>query len=304
MYKRILVALDGSRFSECILPYARFCARTLNVPAELLRVVGPEALSPLSDAQHVRYNDVLGVEKKAAEDYLTAVASSFADPSAVDRTVELGKPAEIIVDRAGTHSGTLIAMATHGRSGIGRWLLGSVAEKVLHATASHLLLVRATGENESGEGAPFKTVVVPLDGSSLAETVLPHVIELARRMDLEVVLLRVCALPAPVYTSQEYMPDLGEVWDQMKKEANAYLEDKIVQLRREELRNVSAVTLDGDAAEKIIDVARKRHSLVAMCTHGRTGIDRWVLGSVTERVVRHLSEPVLVIRSFTGVARS
>ena len=305
MYKRILVALDGSQLSEGILPYARFFAETLKVPVELLRVIGPEALTPLSDAQHARYDDVMTAERKTAEVYLKGVAASFPDPSAVDGTVEIGKPETIIGDRAEAHADTLIAMATHGRSGVGRWLLGSVADKVLHATASHLLLVRTTEKSEGSEAAPFKAVVVSLDGSGLAEMVMPHVAELAKKVDLEVILLRVCALPIPVYTAQEYMPDLGELWDQMKKEAKEYLEEKVRQLQQQGLRRVSSMAVEGEAAEKIISLARKKSpSLVAMCTHGRTGIDRWVLGSVTERVVRHLSEPVLVIRALTDSAPS
>lgn len=305
MYKRILVALDGSQLSECILPYARFFAKTLKVPVELVRVVGPEALTPLSDAQHARYNDVMRAEKKTAGDYLRGLAASFADPSEVDCRVEVGKPAEIIVNRAEAHPDTLIAMSTHGRSGVGRWLIGSVADKVLQATASPLLLVRTSEKNETSEAAPFKTVVVPLDGSALAEVVMPHVTELAKKMNFELVLLRVCSLPTPVYTTQEYMPDLGEIWDQMKKEAKGYLDEKVRQLQKEGVRRVSSVAVEGEAAEKIIDLARKNfHSLVAMCTHGRTGIDRWVLGSITERVVRHVSEPVLVIRGVSDGTRS
>jgi len=298
MYKRILVTLDGSKLSESILPYARSFANILKLPVELLQVIDPETLIPVAAAMHGRYHDMLTAEREYSSGYLKRVATSFSNPSSVDCSVEIGKPAAVIVDRAAAQAGTLIAMATHGRSGIKRWLLGSVADKVLHAATNHLLFVRATEEIKKTEAVSLKRVVVPLDGSGLAEMVIPHALELARKMDLEVVLLRAYALPTPVYSAEDYAPDLGELWEQIKKEAQEYLAEKVNQLHKEGLRKVSTVLLEGYAADKIIDLGRERaESLVAMCTHGRTGVGRWVMGSVTDRVVRHSGDPVLVIRA-------
>ena len=298
MYKRILVALDGSQPSESILPYARSFAKTLKIPVELLQVIDPATLIPVAAVKHVHYQDVLTVERKYSSDYLKQVATSFSEPSSVNYSVEIGRPAEVIIDRAAAQAGTLIAMTTHGRSGITRWLLGSVAEKVLHAATHHLLLVRTTGEIKKPEAAALRRVVVPLDGSELAEMAIPHAVELARKMDLEIVLLRVFALPTPAYAAEEYAPNLEELWEQTRREAGEYLEKKLHQLQKEGLGRASTVLLEGYAAEKIINLARERaESLVAMCTHGRTGVGRWVLGSVTDRVVRHSDNPVLVIRA-------
>jgi nucleotide-binding universal stress UspA family protein len=102
----------------------------------------------------------------------------------------LGEPAGTIVDLAAAQAGTLIAMTTHGYSATRRWLLGSVADKVLHGSANHLLLVRPTDGDAGGE-APLKTILVPLDGSALAEKVVPIATELASRLALEIVLVRV-----------------------------------------------------------------------------------------------------------------
>lgn len=297
MYDKILVALDGSQLSETILPYARSFASALKLPVELLHVIDPETLMPTT-VEHHRYYDTLTAEREGSGDYLKRVATSFSDSSSVDFSVEIGKPAEIIVDRAAAQAGALIAMATHGRSGVQRWLLGSVAQKVLHAAANSLLLVRATEEGKGSEAAPLKRVVVPLDGSRLAETVIPQAVELARKMDLEIVLLRAYSLPVPAYSAEDYAPDLGELWEQIKKEAQEYLEEKVRRLQGQGLERVSTVSVEGFAAEKIINLAQQTPgSLVAMCTHGRTGVGRWVLGSVTDRVVRHSGDPVLVIRA-------
>jgi nucleotide-binding universal stress UspA family protein len=132
MYTRILVPLDGSELAEQILPYARFFAEALRIPVGLLRVNEPGSMVP----------DALA---RAGADYLADVAESFfAGSVAVSRHVEIGKPAEVIVERAGAESGTLIAMATHGLSGIQRLFLGSVAEKVIHYSGDPVLVVRPT----------------------------------------------------------------------------------------------------------------------------------------------------------------
>ncbi len=295
MYKRILVPLDGSKLSESVLPYARLFAKKLKVPVELLHVVDPQTLTPTT-AEQGRYRAMLAAEQEKNGNYLKEASLSFSDAKTVDCTVQVGNPAEIIVDKAAAYVDTLIAMATHGRSGVGRWLLGSVADKVLHAANNHLLLVRATKETSSVESASLKSILVPLDGSALAETVLPHVVELSKKLNLEVILLRVYGLPTTYAADGSWVDE--KVWQLIEDEANDYLKEKVKKLEREGLTEVKPMVLGGFGAEQIIDQAQRMpQALVAMCTHGRTGVGRWVLGSVTERVVRHSGDPVLVIRA-------
>jgi len=104
--------------------------------------------------------------------------------------VERGKAEEVLIEHAAADKATLIVMATHGRCGIQRWLLGSVADKVLHGATNHVLLVRTTEQGKTSGEAVLKTVVVPLDGSPLAEQVLPYVTDLAKRLKLQVILTR------------------------------------------------------------------------------------------------------------------
>jgi nucleotide-binding universal stress UspA family protein len=163
------------------------------------------------------------------------------------------------------------------------------------------LVIASVDERKTGEAASLKRIMVPLDGSTLAELVLPEAEELARKMDLEMVLVRAYAVPTPLYTAETYTYNIQELWDQISKEAEDYLAEKVRQLQAQGVKTVSAMPVAGVAAEKIIDLAReKTASLVAMCTHGRTGVGRWVMGSVTERVVRHSDNPVLVIRAASG----
>ena len=295
MHKKILVALDGSQPSEQILPYARHLAKRLNIPVALLQVIEPEALIPLVAGKPERYPEVLAAQRGTIGAYLNRVATSFPNSRSVDCLVEVGKPAEIIADKAAAETGTLIAMTTHGRSGIQRWLLGSVAEKVLHAASNHLLLVRAK-ETGSPEETLWKSILVPLDGSELAESVIPDVIELAKKMGVEIILARAFRFPLNDY-GEGYGSDEG-VWDMVRDDARNYLEEKVKQLQSKGAERVTSLLLEGYAAGSIIDLAQKTpESLIAMCTHGRSGVGRWVLGSVTDRVVRHSGDPVLVIRA-------
>jgi nucleotide-binding universal stress UspA family protein len=288
MYSRILVPLDGSKLSARILPYVRWLAYGLKAPVELVRVNDPGQLA-------------LAAPPMTASDY----AASLSGIENVKCTIERGNPAEVIIDLASAEPVTLVAMATHGYSGPKRWLLGSVAEKVLHALTSDVLLVRPEEGVGSGD-VQLKTLLVPLDGSELAEKVLPTVFEMAKRLDLGVQLLHVTKRvyigpPDAFLPVVGAIPNLKEVWEHDKAVANKYLTEKVEQLRAQGLTRASCVIIEGGvdgAAAEIIDHAQKlSESLIAMTSHGRSSIGRWLMGSVTERVVRHSRSPVLVIRA-------
>jgi len=294
MYTKILVPLDGSERSERVLPPARSIVEALKVEVELLQVIDPNEVTAFSDPEHGRYVDQVDSSiRNNSINYLERIAHSFPDPSKVSCSAELGNAAEVIADKAAAHPGSLIAMSTHGRSGVQRWLLGSTADKVLHAAHTPLLLVRATDHTPLGEATLLKKIVVPLDGSQLAEQTLPHVVELAKNLALEVVLVRVFDP-----SSQGHMPYMEHIKEKMREEAKAYLELKVRGLESEGLKDVSYLLLQGNAAAKIVDITQATHdNLIAICTHCRSGIGRWILGSVTDRVVRYSGNPVLVIRA-------
>jgi nucleotide-binding universal stress UspA family protein len=297
MVKKVLVPLDGSTLAEQILPYARLFAGELKLSVELVGVVEVEALASHVSPETGRYIDTLLAEgMRNSEEYLAKITRSFAGLN-VKYIVARGKPEEVIIERAADDKNTLIAMATHGRSGLNRWLLGSIAEKVLRGSANPLLLVRAGREAKTEGQAALKSILVPLDGSELAETVLPNVVELARTLGLEVVLVRAYETPYTAYATA-YAISYEELTAEVRDEALGYLENKAEELTKQGLENVSYFALHGVAAEEIISLGRKTpESLIAMCSHGRSGVRRWVLGSVTERVARHSGDPVLIIRA-------
>jgi len=293
----MLIPLDGSKLAEQVLPYARYLAKALTLPVELFQAVDAEALEMLTNPAQGRYVDTILNEKRAnSAEYLETVGRSF-EQIRVSSVVEIGKPEDLILEKAAADSQTLIIMATHGRSGVQRWMLGSVADKVLHGVANDLFLVRATEQGKTDGAAPLTKVIVPLDGSPLAEKVLPHVIELGTKMPLEVILMRAYALP-PAISPNEYAGYGQELFDQLEADAKDYLARKTKELAERGLAEISSVVDLGYGAEEITLLARKTpDNFIAMCTHGRSGVKRWVLGSVTDRVVRHSGDPVLIIRA-------
>lgn len=297
MLTDILVPLDGSKTAEAVLPYARFMADALAVPVQFLAVVDVAAVATHASTGSARHIDsVIAESERRGRLYLEEIAADFSG-SAVRINVRRGKPAETIVEAAGGSEGTLITMATHGRSGIRRWLLGSVAEKVLRATANPLLLVRATGQDKVRLGTPIQSITVPLDGSELAASVLPVVTTIAHKMNVGITLFRAYELPASAYYgSEDYLPNYEELKDSLRKEVEDYLAKKIASLKEHGIGKTSFFLAEGAGPDEIISYARKHpDTLIAMCTHGRSGMKRWVLGSVTEKVVRHSGDPVLVI---------
>lgn len=297
MYTRMLIPLDGSKVAEQVLPYARFLAKALNIPVELLSIVDPVPLADFADVwQRLPLDDLVAREMSGSTEYLEKCARSFAGAQ-VKCSVLKGTPEEVIIETAAADKNTLIAMATHGRSGMQRWLLGSVTDKVLHEATNHLFLVRASDQGKTDGEAALKTVVVPLDGSSLAEMALRYVEDLAKKMKLELVLVRAHALP-PTVSAEDYGTYTDELIAQLEAEAQDYMAEKVKAMEGKGFESVSSVLKLGYGAEEIITLARETpDNFIAMCTHGRSGIRRWVLGSVTERVVRHSGDPVLIVRA-------
>jgi nucleotide-binding universal stress UspA family protein len=225
--------------------------------------------------------------------YLTAVQKScLADDLSVMFDVREGDVASEIVSVAQRTNAGLIIMSSHGYSGMDRWVMGSVTEKVLHAAPCPVWVVRTLV-------AP-RHVLITLDGSELAEKVLPAAIEIARSFDALITLLRVVPeLTAEDVSSLEAnMAGLSRHYsDELLTEANDYLV-RVAGRFEDGPADIQTAVRFGSAAETILDYT-DRHGvdLVAMTTHGRTGLRRWLYGSVTQKVLDQLSISTLVARS-------
>ena len=298
MFSRMLIPLDGSKTAEKVLPYARRLATLSNVSVELLSVVEMTEVAAETSSSEARYAEALIKEAlRDSAEYLERLAGTFLNGTVRCR-VEQGRPEDVIINAAATQKDTLIAMATHGRSGVSRWLVGSVTEKVLRGTVNPLLVVHAHRNVKSASLATLSSVIVPLDGSEAAEAVLSPVADLGIALNLKVILLQAYALPAATYGGDDYyVSDYVELKEQIKNQSEEYLGAKATSLRARGIANVSTVAIDGSAADAIISLSHETSdNLVALSSHSRSGLQRWVLGSVTEKVVRHCEDPVLVVR--------
>lgn len=276
MLERLLVALDGSPRSEAALAAVRSILRRHPAEVTLLQAVeAPPGSEPVL-AAHL--NVLIG----RAEDYLGEKARELEALGAQVRpVVRVGYAAEVLLQAAEKETSGLLVLATHGRSGFQRWALGSVAEKILHASPLPVLAVRTAPD--VAEPA-FRRILVPLDGSEPSLAVIPSVAELARRFGAHLLLLNVCEGPACTVP----VPEVTRAWKALRE------------------AGVSAEPLmrQGAPAPEILEAAREQSAdLIAMATHGRSGLSRWALGSVAEKVLRASPVPTLLVRETAPAAK-
>ena len=292
MYERILVPLDGSPLAEQVLAYVSVLGKAFGSSVTLFRTFDPVP-EEMSDPDHGVYIDRLAEAfRNTTLEYLGRVKSSMTElGDAVSTSAHEGDAASLIVNEAAKDPNTLIVMSTHGRSGITRWVLGSVTDKVLRAAANSLMIIRArpqegftaglvaTRSERWSTSVQIDTLVVPVDGSPMAEEVLPHVTAISKAVGAKVSLVRVAPSPDGQAEAREYLSQLGE------------------RLRQEGVTSVEEHVLNGEPAGALLDMLESSpHAMVTMTTRGRSGLERWVLGSVTDRIVRHSGTPVLVVR--------
>ncbi len=296
--RRLLVGLDGSPLAETILGAVAGLASRLHAEVTLLHVT-PVPERPAVPDPEAALDRMLAEETRRAQRYLEDVARRLAQNGLAVRTVvAAGEPAAEIVRHAEREQIDMIALATHGRTGVRRWLHGSVAEAVLLTAAVPLLLLRPPRE-----GAPpafaLRRLVAPVDGSSTAEAALPVAEDLARRLGVPLVLLRVVEPIDLAFGADPYggaYVDQARILEELRKAAEGYLATLAARLRP---RGIVVETLAavGAAVDTILTAAQQHPaSLLVLGTHGRTGWRAVALGSVARRVVLAAEVPVLVVR--------
>jgi nucleotide-binding universal stress UspA family protein len=214
--------------------------------------------------------------------------------------VHAGDPADVILRAATRLSPSLVAMASNGRTGASRFILGSVAERVLRECVAPLFLCNPEFVGTPG-GRAFCRILVPLDGSKNAEAILPQVEAFAALHGAEVILLHVGALTA--YAPPTLAGPMGFSLPAAlpEPESTAELDRRVAgprdRLRQAGLRVRTLTPLSGNVASEILARAESEGAdLVAMTTHGHSGLDRWLFGSVAEKVLRNCPTPLLVKR--------
>jgi nucleotide-binding universal stress UspA family protein len=286
------VPLDGSPEGEAVLPFVRQLASTTEAEVLLLCAVTPIATWDAA-ASAINWE----AEEASAGEYIeTKRLEVAARDLTVRGLVVFGEAAQVVLRVAKDEATDLIAMTTHGRSGLARWVLGSVAEKVLHSVETPLLLVRPREERSSATPARIEKLLVPLDASELARSALPVAVELAQTLGASIVLFHTVTPPALVY------PGFKAAWmdprfvEEMVESARTSLTSIASEIKSRGIPTGFLVST-GSAVDSIIEAAEAGSAdMVVMSTHGRSGVGRLVLGSIADAVVRRSCTPVMLVR--------
>jgi CRP/FNR family transcriptional regulator, cyclic AMP receptor protein len=277
MFHHVLVPLDGSPQADTILPYVSWLAKQLHMSMTLLSVADTHGATPPGAGQWDGTRRLQALVNRLVDDGIQAALA-----------VAVGGPAREILRIADDRRCNLIALSSSTESPTGQWTLGRVADKIFHASHIPLLIVPPQpAEVVAVQGRPIATLILPLDGSPVAESALPYAEDLSQKLATEVVLAR--AVPFAGAYVDERTPLTGEV------EAETYLQDVVDRLRAERVAVQSRV-FGGLPTEYILNLAKQTpQSLIVLTTRGRSALTRWFVGSVAEGVVRAAEVPVLVI---------
>jgi nucleotide-binding universal stress UspA family protein len=278
MYTKVVVPLDGSPLAEVALPYAEEIAGKMGSDIVLLSVLPTEEVKEVQT--HLAYaKKMVSSTRIQVKKYTEDQPDTKVNISTATRT---GNPADGILNYADKGYPCLIVMATHGRSGLSRWAIGSVADKVIKSTSKQpILLVRAKGAHpEVRAKRILKKALVPLDGSGISESVLPYIGEIARNLDMELTLIRV------IHKSENNFA-----------EVEGYLGDWCQKLAEQGVAAGYQVRI-GSAADQIMKHADESATdLIAMTTRGQSSISMFSLGSVAQKILMDSNSPLFLVKA-------
>ncbi|MDI7260134.1 MAG: universal stress protein [Thermodesulfobacteriota bacterium] len=294
MYERILVPLDGSSEAEIALPYAEEIAAKIGAEIILASVTEHAAV----ETDHLYRSYLEGIAEQVQRQLKDWGAKEEAK---VKSEVLLGRPASEILRYVDESNISLITMSSRGRSSRGPWLLGNIANKVLRSTGKPVLLIRDPAGNAAlQQRSLVRRILVPLDGSKLGEVAIPYAEALASVMGAELILFQAFISPTfqvTPYEGRVSPTTLEEHEEHMRASAMAYL-DSLGKSFQEKGLSTSSVVRLGSAPDQILEYSEANAiDLIAMSTHGRSGIGRWVFGSVTDKVLHAGDTAVLTIRA-------
>lgn len=294
----ILVPLDGSELAERAMPAAAALARRAGAELRLVHVHVPIPAEPIYvEGLPVVDEHLHSLRRMHEQAYLDQVLQKAAAGIPAATVILEGRVADALADYARSTEAALVVMTTHGRGGLERAWLGSVAEELTRVSPVPLLLIRP-----APEPVAFRRILVPLDGSPLAESVLEHAARLTRLdPDGELVLLEVVQpVTAVVWASEAALVASWPTADLVRRDeeqARNYLQGVGRRLEAEGLHVRTRVEVAANVASAILEIARAEHAdVVALATHGRSGLVRLALGSVADKVVRGSPAPVLLFR--------
>jgi nucleotide-binding universal stress UspA family protein len=300
MYRTIMVPTDGSGFDREAIRVALRIAERTDAKVRLVRVLATGSffgMAAVAEGTAVAA-EVVKSERDTALSELYALAAECRVTSTADIAVDLhaGPVADVLEGYARRNDIDLIVISTHGRSGISRLSLGSITDSLIRHTTIPVLVVKPpTSYLNPQVSEAFKRIIVPLDGSTLAEQILPRVMMLAKLEDAEITLLHV--LIPQSYSQKEIVDPALPWWDKDISLAQAYLLRIAGRLRRNGVPVTTDIVIGENVASAIGDFAsRERADLIAIATHGRGGLARMLRGSVADAVMHSARVSMLVFK--------
>jgi nucleotide-binding universal stress UspA family protein len=282
IYSRVLVPLDGSLAAEFAIRFAADLA--LSHDADLLLLYLKHLPANAESA------DTGGQDLEQINKYLADVRKEQRDAGvrAYDYQIASHDLSEALFKFVDSERVSVIVTSTQGRTGMLRWLFGSSIEKTISDMPVPLLLVRPM----------YQRIVVPLDGSKWSESAIPRAVDLARVHDAEIVLLHVYQSKSSDYAGQWALAGQQQIADQSFEQMADQLVALRNRLRQEGLRVRDVMMRGGNPAQVICDFVETEEgiSMIVMSTHGRTGLSRWLVGSVAQNVIKKSRSPVTLVR--------
>jgi nucleotide-binding universal stress UspA family protein len=282
IYSRVLVPLDGSLAAEFAIPFAADLARNHDADLLLLYLKHLPAATEPADADD---QDLEQINK-----YLEDVRKEQRNMGirAYEHLVVGRDLAEALFKFIESERVSVLVMSTQGRTGMIRWLFGSSIENTINNMPVPLLLVRPM----------YQRIVVPLDGSKWSESAIPRAVELARVHHATLVLLHVYQSKTSDYAGQWALAGQQQIAEQSYEQMADQLVALRNRLRREGLQVTEVIMRGSNPAQVICDFveAEEGISMIVMSTHGRTGLSRWLVGSVAQTVIKNSRSPVTLVR--------
>jgi nucleotide-binding universal stress UspA family protein len=292
MYDNILVPTDGSEYADHATEHALSLAERFDATVHALRVVDIAMLAGPFNAGGVDTAFVDRVRKQARTD-IERVENRWGVPDRFRGEVRDGTPSTTILSYVDEHDIDLVGMGTHGRTGLRRFVLGSVTEHVLRASSVPVLAAR--GDEGEPRALPYEDILVPTDGSRCAVGAVDHALAIADACGATIHAVTVVDTRPPRATPGGAVP--SEYLERIKADGTEAVSDVTARAESAGVA-VRSETLEGRPSERLLAYAEgKEIGLTVMGTHGRSGLQRFLLGSTTERLVRESSFPVMAVPS-------
>lgn len=292
MYDTILVPTDGSDHAVRAAEHGFYLGRAFDATVHVVNVVDVKSAGGLFDAGGVDEAFLERLEARGEED-IDAVEAVAGEGDDLVAAVVRGEPRDAILEYADEHDADLLAMGTHGRTGVSRYVAGSVTEGTVRLAGVPVLTASAT--DRSRMAGDYDDVLIPTDGSEFAAEAVDHGIAIAEKAGARVHAVYVVDVGA-LATSPGYTPP-GQVIEHLESEGERAT-NAVASWAREAGLEATTHVREGYPARELLDYADEQDvDLISMGTAGRTGLSRYLLGSTTERVIRHADVPVLVVNA-------